>query len=117
QPPPIGWNGGMIETLPPLMPEQQALAPDHAPLLEQLATLWREDAAPCAENAALRAECRPAGAHPRGGSAAEAALLEFIAPSRIRSARGPGAAEGAALWTQARRPIRTPRGLPRAAAG
>jgi transposase len=39
----------MIETLP-------LLAPDHAPLLEQLQTLWRENAALCAENAALRVE-------------------------------------------------------------
>src|SRR3712207_2470348 len=39
----------MIETLP-------LLAPDHAPLLEQLETLWRENAALCAENAALRVE-------------------------------------------------------------
>jgi transposase len=46
----------MIETLPPLVPERQAPAPDHAPLLEQLATLRRENAALCAENAALRVE-------------------------------------------------------------
>ena len=46
----------MIETLPPRVPERQALAPDHLPLLEQLATLWRENAALCAENAALRVE-------------------------------------------------------------
>jgi transposase len=46
----------MIETLPPRVPERQAQAADHAPLLEQLATLWRENAALCAKNAALRVE-------------------------------------------------------------
>ena len=46
----------MIETLPPLVPERQALVPDHPPLLEQLATLRRENVALCAENAALRVE-------------------------------------------------------------
>ena len=39
----------MIETLPPP-------APDHAPLLEQLATFRRENTALCAANAALRVE-------------------------------------------------------------
>src|SRR5438067_1093617 len=44
----------MIETLPLLVSERQAPAPDHAPLLEQLAMLRRENAALGAENAALR---------------------------------------------------------------
>src|SRR3954454_19156767 len=46
----------MIETLPPRVPERQAPALDHAPLLEQLATLWRENAALWVENAALQVE-------------------------------------------------------------
>jgi 5,5'-dehydrodivanillate O-demethylase len=46
----------MIETLPRPVPAQQAPAADHPPLLEQLATLWRENAALRAENAALRVE-------------------------------------------------------------
>ncbi len=46
----------MIETLPPLVSERQAPAPDRAPLLEQLAMLRRENAALGAENAALRVE-------------------------------------------------------------
>ena len=46
----------MIETLPPLVPERQALAADHPPLLEQLTTLRRDNAALWAENAALRVE-------------------------------------------------------------
>jgi transposase len=44
----------MIATLVPRVPEQQAPAPDHAPLLEQLATLRQENVALCAANAALR---------------------------------------------------------------
>ena len=46
----------MIETLPPLVSERQAPVPDHAPLLEQLATLRRENAALWAENVALRVD-------------------------------------------------------------
>src|SRR5436190_20283758 len=46
----------MIKTLVPRVPERQAPAPDHAPLLEQLATLRRENAALWAENAALRVQ-------------------------------------------------------------
>src|SRR5438477_3705811 len=46
----------MIETLVPRVPERQAPAPDHAPLLEQLATLRRENAVLRVENAALRVE-------------------------------------------------------------
>src|SRR5215211_1035243 len=46
----------MIATLVPRVPERQAPAPDHAPLLEQLATLRRENTALWAENAAVRAE-------------------------------------------------------------
>ena len=49
------YNRGMIETPGPLAPERRATvpAPDPAPLLEQLATLWLENAALRAENAAL----------------------------------------------------------------
>src|SRR5207248_11557211 len=46
----------MIEKLPPRVSERQALVPDPPPLLEQLATLRRENVALCAENAALRVE-------------------------------------------------------------
>src|SRR5579884_1382828 len=44
----------MIETLVPRVPERQA--PDYPPLLEQLATLRRENVALCAETAALPIE-------------------------------------------------------------
>jgi regulator of replication initiation timing len=46
----------MIATLVPRVPVRQAPAPAHAPLLEQLATLRRENVALWAENAALRVE-------------------------------------------------------------
>ncbi|SRR5579884_639409 len=46
----------MIATFVPRGPERQAAAADRAPLLEQLATLQRENAALWAENAALRVE-------------------------------------------------------------
>jgi transposase len=48
----------MIETLVPRVPERQAPAPDHAPLLEQLATLRRENAALWVENGALHERIR-----------------------------------------------------------
>jgi hypothetical protein len=46
------YNGGMIETALPLVPERRPTlpAPDHA-LLEEVATLRRENAALRAENA------------------------------------------------------------------
>src|SRR6266851_5039053 len=48
----------MIATLVPRVPERQAPAPDHAPLLEQLATLRRENAALRVENGALHERIR-----------------------------------------------------------
>jgi hypothetical protein len=50
------YNRGMIEMPLPLAPERSAPvpAPHHGPLLEQLATLWLENAALRAQNAALQ---------------------------------------------------------------
>src|SRR3954453_2721869 len=52
------YNRGMSVTMLPLAAEPAVMtpAPDHAPLLEQLATLRRENAALRLENGALRAE-------------------------------------------------------------
>jgi transposase len=55
----------MIETTLPLVPERWATmpAPDTAPLLEQLATLRRENAALRAQNALLQQRIRDLEAH------------------------------------------------------
>jgi hypothetical protein len=55
------YNSGMIETTLRLAPDLWATvsAPDPAPLLEQVATLQGENAALCAENAALRGSPPP----------------------------------------------------------
>src|SRR4051812_36271268 len=58
-----------------------------------------------------------ARAHPRAGSPAGAGLIQFLASPFVRPAPGPGAPESAALRPEARRPTRTPRGLPCPAAG
>src|SRR5438034_2015486 len=71
----------------------------------------------CDPSSSPGADPDPARAYPRAGSAAGAELVQLLPGPIVRPAPGAGAPEGPAVRPEARRPARTPRGLPCPAGG